>query len=193
MSERDTSRTSDKLYRGLVEGADSPTTAGMRDVPIGGANQYVPNSHKIFHVILQEMSTLHDRKRHDYTTDENPYGNYIFAGQMSQLFEDHRDAGFVGRIGEKLFRLANLENDGKKPLNESIEDTENDICTIMVLWVASRRQRRISAQIKADFTRQAAMEAQTTEPLTNAAKGQWHDGPLSTHPDYRPSNPERLK
>ena len=97
---------------------------------------------KTFHELLKEAGQLHSLKSHDYATDEDPYGNYRFAGMMSQLFKSSEDAGFIGRIGEKLFRLANLENNAKAPKNESIEDTERDLCTIMILWISMRRDRR---------------------------------------------------
>jgi len=96
-----------------------------------------------FYKLLEEVADTHDKKSHDYASDNNPSGNYHFAGQLSLLFaHESRDAGFVGRIGEKLFRLANLEGSGKAPLNESIADTERDLCVIMLLWMADRRNRR---------------------------------------------------
>ena len=95
-----------------------------------------------FEALLNEAFELHQKKSHDYASDENPYGNYEFAGELSQLFQNSKDAGFVGRIGEKLYRLANLENNGKVPLNENVEDTEIDLVVIMALWIASRRDRR---------------------------------------------------
>ncbi len=62
---------------------------------------------------------------------------------MSKLFENPDDAGFMGRIAEKLYRLANVENNNKGAvLNESIQDTEVDICVITALWMASRMERR---------------------------------------------------
>jgi hypothetical protein len=102
----------------------------------------MPPGSKTFHELLKEAGQLHAIKSHDYASDEDPYGNYKFAGMMSQLFKSADDAGFVGRIGEKLFRLANLENNGKQARNESIEDTERDLCTIMILWISMRRDRR---------------------------------------------------
>jgi hypothetical protein len=96
-----------------------------------------------FHELLGRASELHDKKAHDYASEDNPYGNYHFAGELSKLFEDSRDAGFAGRIGEKLYRLANLENNGKFPKNESVEDTEIDLVVIMVLWMSDRRDRKI--------------------------------------------------
>jgi len=98
----------------------------------------------IFYNLLEKMSEIHSKKSHDYSSDEDPFANYKFAGTMSKLFDNPDDAGFVGRIAEKWYRLANLENGlGKEALNESVEDTEIDICTITVLWMASRRDRRM--------------------------------------------------
>lgn len=97
---------------------------------------------KTFYDLLKEAGHLHAIKAHDYATDEDPYGNFRFAGMMSQLFKSPEDAGFMGRIGEKIYRLANLENNSKEPKNESIEDTERDLCTLMILWISMRRDRR---------------------------------------------------
>lgn len=95
-----------------------------------------------FYSLLEEMAELHDRKSHDYASNASPFENYRFAGMMSKIFDDPRDAGYIGRLGEKLIRLANLENNNKTPRNESIDDTERDICVIVALWVADRRTRR---------------------------------------------------
>jgi len=94
----------------------------------------------IFYQLLEEMAETHDKKSHDYASDENPTGNYEFAGQVSSMFaHSPSDAGFVGRLAEKIYRLANLERAGKSPKNESIEDTERDIAVITTLWMANRR------------------------------------------------------
>lgn len=100
-----------------------------------------------FYKLLREMADLHDRKSHDYASTQNPFGNYHFAGMLGQLFHNPKDAGFVARLGEKFYRLANLENNQLRPLNETIEDTEKDLCVIMVLWIASRRERRQKNEI----------------------------------------------
>lgn len=100
-----------------------------------------------FHKLLEQAKELHARKSHDYASDENPYGNYHFAGHLSKLFDNPQDAGFVGRLGEKLYRLANLENHGKIALNESIEDTEIDLIVIMVLWISDRREKRLRNEL----------------------------------------------
>ena len=98
---------------------------------------------KIFYELLGEMAETHDKKSHDYASNENPFGNYLFAGQLATMFSHSpQDAGFVGRLAEKLYRLANLERDKKIPLNENIEDTERDIAVIVTLWMAARRDLR---------------------------------------------------
>src|SRR5215471_15524286 len=98
---------------------------------------------KEFYSLLEAMANLHDRKSHDYASNENPFGNYHFAGLVSSLFRHApHDAGFAGRLAEKIYRLANLEAQRKTPKNESIEDTEEDICVITILWMASRREER---------------------------------------------------
>ncbi len=96
-----------------------------------------------FYGLLEEMGEVHNRKSRDYASNDNPYGNYRFAGELATLFKHSaNDAGFIGRIGEKIYRLANLESSGKTPSNESIEDTEVDICVITLLWMSSRREAR---------------------------------------------------
>jgi len=104
------------------------------------------NGSPFFYRLLERMAEIHDRKSADYASNDNPYGNYLFAGELSKLFDDPDDAGFLSRIAEKLYRLANLENSvngiSKIPQNESIEDTETDICVITLLWMACRREMR---------------------------------------------------
>ena len=115
------------------------------DVEEHGEQGRVRHGSPTFYKLLEEMATLHDRKSHDYASDSNPTGNYHFAGKLALMFaHNEQDAGFVGRLGEKLYRLANLESSQKTPQNESIDDTERDICVITALWMADRRDRRLT-------------------------------------------------
>ncbi len=120
---------------------------------LGKANQYaeenfgshgrVRHGSPTFYALLQEMAETHDKKSHDYASDSNPSGNYHFAGEMAVMFSHSpQDAGFVGRLAEKLYRIKNLESSGRLGITESIEDTERDIATITALWIADRRDRR---------------------------------------------------
>lgn len=96
-----------------------------------------------FYDLLGEMASTHDKKSHDYASNSNPFGNYEFAGQVACMFaHSPQDAGFAGRLAEKMYRIANLESGNKTPENEAVADTERDIAVIAVLWMASRRERR---------------------------------------------------
>ncbi len=140
--------TSESLYqlrRGGVKTVDKQIMDGTKSAQTSD----VPNQRHgspTFYALLDEMAAIHDKKSHDYASNSNPYGNYHFAGQLSKLFDNPKDSGFIGRLGEKLFRLANLENRHLGPVNESIEDTERDILVITALWVSDRRDRRLARQ-----------------------------------------------
>lgn len=101
-----------------------------------------------FYALLEKMAETHDKKSHDYASNDNPFGNYHFAGMLSKLFDNPDDAGFIGRLGEKFYRLANLENAKKEVAvkDEGVADTENDIAVITLLWIVDRRQRRAKQQ-----------------------------------------------
>lgn len=101
------------------------------------------NGNPRFYDLLDDLARTHDKKSHDYASNDNPSGNYHFAGQMASMFSHSpQDAGFFGRIAEKIYRLANLESGGKTARNESVEDTERDIAVITILWMVDRRERR---------------------------------------------------
>lgn len=119
-----------------------------RILPMEETSQNQQHGSSRFYALLQSMAELHSRKSHDYASNDSPYGNYHFAGKLSKLFNNPDDAGFIGRLAEKLYRLANLENNGKIASNESIHDTELDICVIIALWMASRQDARSSVQVE---------------------------------------------
>jgi hypothetical protein len=129
-----------KLSHGDVN-VDKPIMDGTKPAQISDVERH---GSPTFYDLLAEMAAIHDKKSHDYASNDNPYGNYHFAGQLSKLFTNPDDSGFIGRLGEKLYRLANLENRHLAPNNESIEDTERDICVITALWISDRRDRRKS-------------------------------------------------
>ena len=132
----------------------------------------------IFYALLDDMAETHNSKSHDYASNDNPFGNYHFAGQVSTLFaHSPEDAGFAGRIAEKIFRLANLESSNKTPSNESIEDTEKDIAVITVLWMADRRNRRMSNQIKGSAKIPLPNRHSTDYPLMKSTQQTDRRGP----------------
>lgn len=132
---------------GGVNPVDKQITDGTKSAQTSDVQR---NGSPTFYALLEEMALIHDKKSHDYASNNNPYGNYHFAGQLSKLFDNPKDSGFIGRLGEKLFRLANLENRHLGPVNESIEDTERDIVVITALWISDRRDRRLARQRDVD-------------------------------------------
>ena len=101
-----------------------------------------------FYSLLEEMAATHDRKSHDYATSDKPFINYEFAGTIANLFSHSAiDAGFAGRLAEKIMRLSVLEAQRLQPKNESIADTERDIAVIATLWMAARKDKQNSEQI----------------------------------------------
>ncbi len=105
----------------------------------------IRNGSPIFYELLSEMAETHDKKSHDYASDQQPFNNYRFAGELAALFaHSPSDLGFISRIAEKIYRLSNLEVAKKQPKNESIEDTERDIAVITCLWMASRKDLRLA-------------------------------------------------
>lgn len=109
-----------------------------------------------FYKLLEEAANIHDKKSHDYTKNNNPFGNYYFAGRVAALFaHSPQDMGFVGRLAEKIYRISVLESGGKEPKNESIDDTERDIFVITGLWITSRRERRAKRKLEKSKTSKA--------------------------------------
>ena len=105
----------------------------------------------VFYKLLDEMRETHNKKSHDYAPDSDPYANYKFAGLVSSMFSHSPDdAGFAGRLAEKLVRLSVLGKRGTQPLNESIADTERDIAVIAALWMAMRREKYLLATTKSE-------------------------------------------
>lgn len=128
------------------QGASVMTEATDKDIESGVNLQNLlslTHGSPTFYRLLEEAAKLHNRKSHDYASNENPYGNYEFAGQVATMFSySPSDAGFIGRLAEKIYRIKNLEGSGKAAKNEDIEETENDIFVITALWISNRRDRR---------------------------------------------------
>lgn len=129
------------------------------DIPYGTPTRVKRHGSPTFYELLEEMANTHDTKSHDYASNTNPSGNYHFAGKMATMFSHSpEDAGFVGRLAEKIYRLANLESSNKAPRNESVADTEKDIAVITALWMADRRDRRSRAKVISEKLKQQMRE-----------------------------------
>ena len=144
-NDREDPRVDTRQYNRAEQGTGR---LAMDVAAMGQANQASRGRYRhgsqVFYRLLDEAADTHNSKSHDYARNGDPFANYRFAGMMSRVFNNEDDSGFIGRIGEKIYRLANLENGNKEPMNESVEDTEKDIFVIVGLWVAMRRERRMN-------------------------------------------------
>jgi hypothetical protein len=89
-----------------------------------------------FNKLMDEIKELHNRKNHDYASDDNPYSNFEFAAKIVEQFTNPVDQTFACMIGIKLARLGQLLGKGKEPNNESVRDTMRDLTTYCGIWTA---------------------------------------------------------
>lgn len=87
---------------------------------------------------MDSIKELHEKKNHDYASDNDPYSNFEYAASLLVGFTDPVDQVFVAIIGIKLARLGQLLGQGKEPNNESVEDTMRDLTTYCGIWTARR-------------------------------------------------------
>jgi hypothetical protein len=95
-----------------------------------------------FHAILIKMAEIHKKKNEDYASTDNPFSNFERSAELISWFEDSTDKAFVGLIGVKLARLAELLQSGKTPVNESIDDSFLDLATYCALWGSYRKRKK---------------------------------------------------
>ncbi len=88
-----------------------------------------------FEDILKRSLEIHETKRKDYTTnpDTDPYENFKRSNEIGSWFPNFHKS-FAILIGTKLARLASLLSTGRKPSNESLDDTFLDLVTYCALW-----------------------------------------------------------
>jgi len=89
-----------------------------------------------FHQLLDEMGKLHDRKNHDYASDENPYSNFEEAALEAGC---DVDTVFRVMIGVKTARLRELQRSAKTAIHESFEDSLMDHAMYAALRLSYRR------------------------------------------------------
>jgi len=83
---------------------------------------------------LDRIKELHIRKNKDYATSDNPFSNFDFSEYILSYFRSDRDKTFAWPISTKLARIANLLNSNNDALNESVEDSLDDIAVYAILW-----------------------------------------------------------
>jgi len=92
-----------------------------------------------FYDLLQEMRTLHDKKRHDYAQEADPFANF----RLSELGGIDAWKGIAVRLGDKYSRLMSFIQKGELKYNdESIKDTlmDNAVYSLIALILYEESQ-----------------------------------------------------
>ena len=92
-----------------------------------------------FYDLLQEMRTLHDKKRHDYAQEADPFANF----RLSELGGIDAWKGIAVRLGDKYSRLMSFIQKGELKFNdESIKDTlmDNAVYSLIALILYEESQ-----------------------------------------------------
>lgn len=84
--------------------------------------------------LLEQMKEIHDKKSHDYASDNNVFSNFEYAERVAAPFTGVHKV-FATMVGIKLARLGELLS-GKEPRNESIFDSFLDFCTYAAIWAS---------------------------------------------------------
>lgn len=90
--------------------------------------------------IFKKCLDLTMRKRQDYTTNPefDAHENFKRSAEIASWFNKDIDKPYVVLIGTKLARLGSLLSSDRKPSNETIEDSFEDLINYCALWYERR-------------------------------------------------------
>ena len=92
-----------------------------------------------FYELLEEIKALHDKKRHDYAQEADPFANF----RLSELGGIDAWKGIAIRLGDKYSRLMSFIQKGELKFNdESIKDTlmDNAVYSLIALILYEESQ-----------------------------------------------------
>lgn len=84
------------------------------------------------------------KKRADYTTNPefDAHENFKRSSEIASWFSNKNDKSYAILIGTKLARLGSLLSSDRKPNNESVDDTFEDLINYCALWAERRTEDR---------------------------------------------------
>ncbi len=97
----------------------------------------IPN----FTETLDKLKELHKRKNDDYSGNKGEFFNFQFCDYVSSLFDNARDKVYAVFVAVKLARLAVILS-SKEVMNESIEDSFDDMITYATIWKCDYMARK---------------------------------------------------
>lgn len=96
-----------------------------------------------FDNLLEELRTLHEKKRADYASNQDRFSNFRIAAEFSGM---QTYQSIENLIGVKQARLLELRGTGKTPKNESVRDTLVDRAVYCILAVMLHDEEKKNPQ-----------------------------------------------
>jgi hypothetical protein len=123
-----------------------------------------------FYELLDEIKSLHDKKRHDYAQEADPFANF----RLSELGGIDAWKGIAVRLGDKYSRLMSFIQKGElKFKEESIKDTFMDTAIYsligLILYEEAREKAMEGEQVQFEFGDPPVASTATTAISTNAS------------------------
>lgn len=121
----------------VVNAPDTQAACPSSDVQVAAVvaqpcQPYSTNS--AFDALLRRMGEIHDAKRRDYASNDNPLGNFDAA----RLLGIDPTLGILIRMTDKFTRACNLAKNGRAEVqDESITDTLLDLANYSLLAILS--------------------------------------------------------
>lgn len=93
---------------------------------------------------FDKLKELHRKKNDDYAGDKGAFFNFDFCAYVSGLFKSASDKVFATFVSVKLARLAVLLSKNGDAVNESVEDSFDDLIAYAAIWKADYIRRKKS-------------------------------------------------
>jgi len=126
-----------------------------REVILAFVREKFPHGHPDFYEIMIDLMDLHNRKNHDYASDENPLSNFQRVGHLADIYNvwgwKVSSAVKIACINKlKQFdAYMNLLQEGKEALVEGVPERLKDVAVYsvleMILLEESAKYPRITA------------------------------------------------
>ena len=119
-----------------------------------------------FYDLLEEMKSLHDKKRHDYAQEADPFANF----RLSELGGIDAWKGIAVRLGDKYSRLMSFIQKGELKFDEeNIKDTFLDTAIYsligLILYEESQDNKK---QMTFEFDQKTTASVASTTMSTTA-------------------------
>ena len=100
-----------------------------------------PHGHRRFYEIMFDLMDLHNRKNHDYASDENPLSNFQRVGHLADIYDiwnwnvpSSLKIAVIYKL-KQFDAFMNLLQQNKKSLVEGVPERLKDVAVYSVLEI----------------------------------------------------------